>query len=84
MGEKRKSYKRQDRLRLLSEYAGSGLSAEEFCEREGIVKNSLYRWRKQEGSPALSQANFIQLAPDKPDEWSIELELSSGAVLRFK
>ncbi len=31
---------------VLGRFAGSGLTVEEFCRREGIGAGSFYRWRK--------------------------------------
>jgi hypothetical protein len=39
---------------FLARQAQSGLSAREFCQREGIAVGSLYRWRSRLGQSASS------------------------------
>ena len=74
-----------ERSELVAAYEASGLSQEAFCEREGIAKSSLYKWRRQQydGRQGLG-AGFISIESRHAPEWNIELEFKNGTVIRFK
>lgn len=55
---------------VLGRCAGSGLTVEEFCRREGIATASFYRWRKllgvSCGSDEVEQAVNLPLPRSQP------------------
>lgn len=76
MGVKR--YTAEERSDILERYSASGLSREEFCEREGVSKSALYRW---EGRAGASRRGFVELPVNRAH--SIELELPHGVRLKI-
>ena len=79
---------------LFSRQAASGLTASEFCRREGIDKNVFHRWRvallgsgvRAGVSPVAARAepsSFIDLgALSAPtSRWEVRLDLGHGMVL---
>ena len=84
-GSTRNYRSESERRRLVLAYRKSGLSQEAFCKREGLSPSNLYRWSKLEDQESgLGAGSFISINPVETSGWSIELELRSGAVLRFK
>jgi len=77
---------RDDWHRLVKRYEAGGLSAKEFCRREGLNRNTFRLWRGRVRSSASGPAPFVELVPAGAPEppWSIELELPSGAKLRLR
>ena len=78
---------------LIAEWRASGLSAEEFCRRRGLVRSTFQWWRWRLGGEAAEQtaASTPELLPvrvirvPRTEEESVavlELELSSGALVR--
>lgn len=84
---------------MLERFEGSGLSAEGFCEQEGISLASLKRWRlrcRQDVSGAAARrtdmsvaapeaAEFVDLGALRPGGSRVELRLDfgSGVVLQL-
>lgn len=82
---------------LVARQVESGLSAREFCEREGVNLWSLYGWRsrlrtgceerrapiKQDGTPPSAQ--FIELGGlrETSSRWQIRLDLGDGISLQL-
>ena len=72
---------------ILRRFDSSGLSAREFCSRDGVPLSSLQRWqRRQRAVPA---AKFVELVSPAPTSvsaptWSFEVSLPNGASLRFQ
>jgi DNA-binding transcriptional regulator YiaG len=72
---------------ILRRFGSSGLSAREFCSRDGVPLSSLQRWqRRQRAVPA---AKFVELVSPAPTSvsaptWSFEVSLPNGASLRFQ
>lgn len=81
---------------LLGRFAGSALTVEEFCRREGITAGSFYRWRKLVGVSggsggtdqavsvplARSQAGFVDLGAVGVSGSRVELHLELGEGVR--
>jgi hypothetical protein len=81
---------------LISEYEGSSLTQQAFCQQHKISTSSLHKWRKR-FSTISSATDFIEiseavtppnLSRNKSGEshlsWLVELELGQGIVLRVK
>jgi hypothetical protein len=78
----------------IAEWRASGLSAEEFCHRRGLVQSTFQWWRWRLGReseeqpaawmPELLPVRVVSRAPAGVESPSavLELELSSGARLR--
>ena len=72
---------------ILRRFESSGLSAREFCSRDGVPLSSLQRWqRRQRAVPA---AKFVELVSPAPTSvpastWSFEVSLPNGTSLRFQ
>jgi hypothetical protein len=80
---------------LLEEYATSGLTQAEFCQKHHIATSSFYKWQKYFASqPAASDfiditAPLAKAAPPladygRDDHFQVELELAPGVVLRVR
>ena len=75
---------------VLARFAQSGMTVLAFCEREGISRESFYRWRSKlaispEQSPARKEARvpsaaagFIDLGALRPGSSRLELRLDLG------
>lgn len=83
---------------LIARQVDSGLSAREFCEREGVNLWTLYGWRSRlrtgseerrapakQGSTPQPPAQFIELGGVKGtiSRWEIRLELGDGIALHL-
>jgi hypothetical protein len=72
---------------ILRRFNSSGLSAREFCSRDGVPLSSLQRWqRRQRVVPA---AKFVELVSPAATSvpaptWSFEVSFPNGASLRFQ
>ena len=72
-----------DAQSALSALAVSGLSLAKFAEREGLVAERLYRWRRQLGAASTDVAKppaFIEVRPRA--SVPVEIVLRSGRTLR--
>jgi putative transposase len=74
---------------LLEQQAASGLSASEFCRREGMSLASFARWRTRCGEPSCGPTPFVEWrvpqvgsAGLQPGE--MELVLPGGVRLRLR
>jgi putative transposase len=72
---------------VLARFTASGLTALAFCEREGISRASLYRWRSLLGSASVeprapsvtnTAADFVDLGTLSPPSSRLELRLDLG------
>jgi len=62
---------------------GQGVSREEFCRREQIALSSFTRWRENLRERRRPPSGFVELPGRRVGEpCRVELELSSGVVLR--
>jgi transposase-like protein len=83
---------------MVERFEGSGLSAEGFCEQEGISVASLYRWRlkfrqdasgepvKRADAAASTEAvEFVDLGALRPSGSRLELrlDLGGGVILQL-
>jgi transposase-like protein len=83
---------------MVERFEGSGLSAEGFCEQEGISVASLYRWRlklrqgasgelpKRLDTPAATAeaAEFVDLGALRPgSRFELRLDFGGGVVLQL-
>lgn len=78
----------------IAEWCASGLSAEEFCRRRGLVQSTFQWWRWRLGrevaeqtaasTPELLPVRVVRSASSAEEESAavLELELSSGTRLR--
>ena len=88
-GTRTKAVRRNEQqwAEILRRFDSSGLSAREFCSRDGVPLSSLQRWqRRQRIVPA---AKFVELVSPAPTNvsaptWSFEVSLPNGASLRFQ
>lgn len=83
---------------VLGRFAGSALTVDEFCRREGIATASYYRWRKLLGMPvgsceaeqaqglplSRSQGGFVDLGAVGVGSSRVELHLELGDVIRVQ
>jgi len=76
---------------VLERFAGSGLTAREFCNRESINLASFVRWRKKldtdTGSDEQPESErFVEVASSDGVAafWSVEFELPDGRMLRVR
>jgi transcriptional regulator with XRE-family HTH domain len=72
---------------ILRRFKSSGLSAREFCSRDGVPLSSLQRWQRRQR--AVPRAKFVELVSPAPTSvsaptWSFEVSLPNGASLRFQ
>jgi putative transposase len=79
---------------VLAGFAQSGLTALAFCEREGISRESFYRWRskltispdqppvRKETGVTSTAAGFIDLGALRPGSSRLELRLDLGGGVR--
>jgi site-specific recombinase XerC len=72
---------------MLERFEGSGLSAESFCEHEGVSLSSLKRWRLKVGQDASNAAakvaapqaaEFVDLGALRAGSSRVELRLDFG------
>lgn len=79
-------------VELMAAYEAGDLPQREFCERHGVAYSTFGYWRKQLRSPALpvmaAAEPLVELSSfgfsDDTTPWRVELELSSGLVLRLR
>ena len=69
-------------------WRSSGLSARDFCKREGLSKSSLYYWNKklsmdERAAEAIDSPSFIEVAVPENRPAPLELVLISGNILRI-
>jgi transcriptional regulator with XRE-family HTH domain len=72
---------------ILRRFESSGLSAREFCSRDGVPMSSLQRWqRRQRAVPAVKFVELVSPAATSvsASTWSFEVSLPNGASLRFQ
>jgi len=82
---------------ILGRLAESGLTAAEFCEREGISPASLYQWRSKLGGSAhepnspepprepVTPAGFVDLGTlsTRASRFELRLDLGGGVLLHL-
>jgi hypothetical protein len=81
---------------LLERFEASGLTAVQFCEREGISSKSLYRWRSRlSGAGELAAARQAVGAPNttgfvdlgrlgsRSSRVELRLDLGGGVILQI-
>lgn len=81
----RRRWKLADARTALAALAASGLSLNEFAEREGLKVQRLSRWLRRVGEPDLRPApaatpKVIEIRPRRAEP--VEIVLTSGRVLR--
>ena len=92
MTEVSETVKRKSRaqwVELMAAYEAGDLSQREFCEQHDIAYSTFGYWRKRLRSPVVpSEAEpLLELSPlalNDARDWRVELELSSGLVLRLR
>lgn len=70
---------------IFKRHAGSGLSNEAFCEKEGIAKSSFSKWRKRLKCKQNSRkGGFVEVLPEKSEQppLRVEIQFPNGSVLR--
>ena len=69
---------------IVERFEQSGMLQAEFCKREGLAASSFQKWRRKFSNGL--EEEFVELRParGKESKWSVELELSNGAILRLK
>jgi len=75
----RRYTKRDERLRVVTAWRQSGLSAVEFGEQAGIAARKLYRWQGEMVAQAPTAA-FIELPAMSTAAWTAEVMSRSGSV----
>ena len=84
---------------IFARFDRSGLSRDQFCEKENIRVVTFARWhtrlhapkprtaapKSKSKSPATSTP-FVEMSPPRPTPvpWSVELELPGGYILRLR
>jgi hypothetical protein len=80
---------------LVARFSQSGLTEEDFCEREGVDSKLFHRWRaKRSNGPPRSAASKVVPHPDKGvgfvdigalksggSRFEVRLELGAGVIL---
>lgn len=90
VSEKQGRKSREEWVELMAAYEAGELAQREFCERHEVAYSTFGYWRKRLRSPVLpsgTSAPLLELSPlalDDAGEWRVELELSSGLVLRIR
>lgn len=78
-----------EKQKLCERFEKSGMTLLRFCEKEGVSKTALYKWRKKFGKLKVKESvsGFVQLRPSgKAPEVSVmmlELKLLNGVLLRL-
>lgn len=71
---------------IFQRFAASGLGSRAFCRKAGVSPSSFQRWRKRLAQGA--GARFVELVPEATSagrhDWTYELELPHGIVLRVR
>ena len=76
---------------VIETWQNSGMSIAKFCKAEGFSEGAFYNWRKKLAVPTSvlakpsesSPSAFIKVALPESEHAPIELELSSGNILRI-
>ena len=76
---------------VIETWQNSGMSVAKFCKAEGLSEGAFYNWRKKLSTvvsvpkepPQSSPSAFIKVALPDSEHAPIELELSSGSILRI-
>jgi hypothetical protein len=76
---------------VIETWQNSGMSVARFCKAEGLSEGAFYNWRKKlshvasrkNESSQSSPSSFIKIALPDSEHAPIELELSSGNILRI-
>ena len=72
---------------ICERFTKSGLGQQEFCQREAIPVGSFKKWYQRYAASPVQREAFVELvaAPRVQREaWAVEVELPSGARLRFR
>jgi transposase-like protein len=85
------SDRRQFWQMVIETWQNSGMSVAKFCRAEGFSEGAFYNWRKKLSVAALmpdessesSTSGFIKVSLPKNEHTVLELELSSGNILRI-
>jgi transposase len=71
-------------------WQASGLPVRQFCNNEGLSEPSFYAWRKKLGISAATKdqdnsepSAFIEVSLPKGDDIAIEVQLTSGNMVRI-
>ena len=94
MSNEQKNSNNRNRLfwqKTIENWQNSDMSVRKFCKAEGLTESSFYNWRKKltGGKSQInkellkSQPEFIKVALPDSEHAPIELELSSGSILRI-
>ena len=94
MSNEQKNSNNRNRLfwqKTIENWQNSDMSVRKFCKAEGLTESSFYNWRKKltVGKSQINkellkiQPEFIKVAPPDSEHAPIELELSSGSILRI-
>ena len=72
---------------ILRRFESCGVTARDFCQREGLALSSFQRWHRRLGSVAA--AEFVELVPGSSpsvvsSSWSLDVSLPNGVCLRFQ
>jgi transposase-like protein len=78
-GTRRQRWTSEQASAVLAKHAASGLSIQQFAEREGLDAERLYRWRRSLGAAQPVPPAFVELRPSGRSR--IELVLRSGHIL---
>jgi hypothetical protein len=76
---------------VIETWQNSGISVSKFCKAEGLSEGAFYNWRKKLSGIASepvkpsepSPSAFIKVALPENNHAALELELSSGNILRI-
>ncbi len=76
-------------IEIFRRLQSSGVSAQQFCRREGLALSSLQNWRRRLKVKSAAPARFVELVPAAAAEahsapWSLEVSLPNGVCLRFR
>lgn len=89
----RKVFRSVDQWRvIMSRYAASGLTQEQFCAREGLAISTFCSWRSRVAlsgdvadSASVRDNDFVDVTPPRAQSvFDIELALPGGIVLRMR
>jgi transposase-like protein len=71
---------------IVDRFVASGLTSQQFCEKEQLVQTSLLRWR-QKLAAASSPSPFIPVraaSADRLTTWRFSVTLPNGCRLSFE
>ena len=84
---------RKEKLKLVSGYADSGLTAKEFCTLHNLPEHIFYYWlkiiRKRKPAPVVKVNSFVPIKVVKQEKVKVnsdpvvELVCANGTTLRF-